>query len=69
VNYSTKKGHKALMRYHDRVQDGPVVRYPPKPGLEEEAAEHRWLTGVCPDCHGRAITVGRCVQCGWELDR
>jgi len=27
------------------------------------------VTGICPECKKKAVTVGRCVQCGWESER
>jgi hypothetical protein len=57
-----------LVKYHDRqpTKDG-VVYYPPKVGMEKEAAAAWKLTGVCLACYRRAVTKGRCVECGKEL--
>jgi len=37
---------------------------------ESEQSDTLWIwTGVCPDCYRRAISVGRCVQCGWVPEK
>ena len=58
-----------LTRLHDRTPSGAVVLYPPKPGRAKEAARFWKRTGVCPSCHRRAITVARCLLCGWKADK
>lgn len=63
MTHSVTLANKLLKQHHDRVQDGPVVLYPPK----TEDAAHFWVhTGVCPSCSRRSISAGRCVSCGWE---
>ena len=63
MNHSIAKSQALLREHHDRVQEGPVILYPPK----TEDAPLYWVhTGVCPSCSRRSITVGRCITCGWE---
>ncbi len=64
INHSVKKGNKLLNQLFDRTPFGFVVLYTPKPGKETEAAASWIHTGVCMSCHLRAISVGRCIQCG-----
>jgi len=63
VKHSAALASKLLREHHDRVPDGPVVRYPPKTA---NAAEYWIHTGVCPGCSLRSISLGRCAECGWR---
>jgi hypothetical protein len=64
--FSTKRSLKLLGELFTREYDGGVVKYLPKLGMASRCSEEWIVHGVCPSCHVRAITCGRCVQCGWE---
>lgn len=61
--HSVALGLRLLAEHHERRQEGPVVVYPPKTA---DAADFWMHTGVCPGCSHRAVTVGRCLECGWR---
>lgn len=64
MKHSTKKMNDALKRLFTLDRSGPRVLYITKPRMQEEAMV-TWRThGVCLHCHTRAITGGRCTQCG-----
>jgi len=65
TQHSTKLANRLLREHFDRRQEGPIVRYHPKTP-EAHHPSIRVHTGVCPECLTRSITVGRCIQCGWE---
>lgn len=27
------------------------------------------VSGICPECGQRTVTVGRCIMCGWKSER
>jgi hypothetical protein len=66
VKHSTKLSGELLKRFHHRIQVGPIVTYPPRDGMKDEAARNWVNTGVCSSCHCRAISLGQCKCCGYE---
>ena len=57
---------KLLGRLFTVDRSGTPVQYSVRPGMETEAAASWKEHGVCPVCSLRAISGGRCIQCGWE---
>lgn len=67
MRYSVKKAEKLRKELHHEVREkGKPVVYPPRQGMESAAAAAWAMTGVCPECSHRSVTVGRCIMCGWN---
>lgn len=69
MKHSVALANKLLRKLHVRTKQGPCYVYPPKEGMEDEAATVWVHTGVCPKCSHRAIWAGNCKNCGEELLR
>lgn len=64
MKHSVQKSNRDLNKLHNRTPSEGRVLYPPKPGMEVEAAAAWKSTGVCVKCSARAISCGRCLMCG-----
>lgn len=53
-----------LKKHFARRKIGPVYKYFPE---TTDAHDHWKHTGVCSECNCRAISVGRCAQCGHDM--
>ncbi len=69
ANAIMKRRMKLLGRLFTVDHNGVPVKYTVRPGMEAEAAASWKEHGVCPECSQRAISVGRCIQCGWETPK
>ena len=66
MKHSSELSNRLLAKHYHRHHNGAVVTYAAKTVHSHKFWKH---TGVCPECLRRAISAGRCIQCGHEPAR